>query len=49
VGRARMEKGGREKERLARPGSASSLVSAHCHIGIGNSFFPIFFTIDKLT
>jgi hypothetical protein len=39
-----MEKGGRGKKRLARPGSASSWVSAHYQIGIRKTlfFFQIF-------
>jgi hypothetical protein len=40
---------GREKERLAGPSSASSWVSAHCQIGIRNSFsFWNLFIICKL-
>jgi hypothetical protein len=40
---------GREKERLAGPGSASSWVSTHCQIGIRNSFsFLNLFIICKL-
>jgi hypothetical protein len=40
---------GREKERLAGPGSTSSWVSAHCQIGIRNSFsFSNLFIVCKL-
>jgi hypothetical protein len=35
---ARKQRNGREKEKLVRPGSASSWVSAHCQIGIRKSF-----------
>jgi hypothetical protein len=48
VGRAGVEEG-EESELLAGPGSASSGVSAHCQIGVRNSFsFSNLFIICKL-